>query len=146
MATEPLPINEFITDLEGQWTASNVSKPAFIEVTGANEPIRFNLNVNDHIVGRAGSPAVQETPIGNWTYGNRIYNLELEVHTLNSRQRLYDLMREIRRICHARASNLTNFQRIQFMSFTELTAEQVNLWSGTVDIQLQNYAVTLETT
>ena len=67
MATEPLPINEFITDLEGQWSASNVSKPAFIEVTGANEPIRFNLNVNDHIVGRAGSPAVQETPIGNWT-------------------------------------------------------------------------------
>tara|TARA_R100001082_G_scaffold110917_1_gene92413 strand:- start:5957 stop:6397 length:441 start_codon:yes stop_codon:yes gene_type:complete len=146
MATEPLPINEFITDLEGQWTASNVSKPAFIEVTGANEPIRFNLNVNDHIIGRAGSPAVQETPIGNWTYGNRVYNLELEVHTLNSRQRLYDLMREIRRICHARASSLTNFQRIQFMDFTELTAEQVNLWSGTVNLQLQNYAVTLETT
>ena len=145
MATEPLPINEFITDLEGQWTASNVSKPAFIEVTGANEPIRFNLNVNDHVIGRAGNPALQETPLGNWTYGNRIYNLELEVHTLNSRQRLYDLMRETRRICYARASSLSNFQRIQFMSFTELTAEQVNLWSGTISVQLQNYAVTLET-
>jgi len=32
------------------------------------------------------------------------------------------------------------------MDFTELTAEQVNLWSGTVNLQLQNYAVTLETT
>ena len=145
MATEPLPINEFITDLEGQWTASNVSKPAFIEVTGAKEPIRFNLNVNDHVIGRAGNPALQETPLGNWTYGNRIYNLELEVHTLNSRQRLYDLMREIRRICHDRKHSLTNFQRQQFTGFSEETGEQANIWTGTIDILLENNAVLLET-
>ena len=64
MPTEPLPINEFLTDLEGQWTYGNISgtsaKPAFIEVTGSGEPMRFDLNVNDHFIGRAGSPAMEE--------------------------------------------------------------------------------------
>ena len=85
MPTEPMPVNEFITDLEAQWDPSKVDsnfsnsaayKPNFIEVTGENEPLRFNLNAADAVVVRAGNPAVSETPIGNWTYGNRIYNLE----------------------------------------------------------------------
>ena len=145
MANEPLPVKDLLADFDSQWNASNVTEPEFIEVTGASEPIRFNLNRADHVIGRAGSPALREEPIGNWTYGNRFYTIELEVHTLNSRQRLYNLMQEIRRLCHARASSLTNFQRIQFMNFGELTTEQVNLWSGNITIELQNYAITLET-
>ena len=145
MANEPLPVNEILAEFDSQWNASNVTEPEFIEVTGANEPIRFDLNRADHVIGRAGNPALREEPIGNWTYGDRFYSIDLEVHTLNSRQRLYNIMQEIRRICHARASNLTNFQRIQFMNFGELTNEQVNLWSGNITIELQNYAITLET-
>ena len=149
MPTEPVPINEFLVDVENQWAYSNVAgtsaKPAFVEVTGDDEPMRFNLNVNDHFVGRAGSPALEETPIGNWKYGNRMYSLEIEVFTLTSRQRLYDLMREMRRICHARRHALTNFQRQQFVNFQELTQEQANIWAGTVSINLENNAVLLET-
>ena len=149
MPTEPVPINEFLTDVNNQWTYSNVSgtsaKPAFVQVTGSDEPMRFNLNVNDHFVGRAGSPALEETPIGNWKYGNRIYSLEIEVYTLASRQRLYDLMRELRRICHSRKHALTNFQRQQFVSFQELTQEQANVWAGTININLENNAILLET-
>ena len=149
MPTEPIPINEWITDLEDQWTYSNVSgtsaKPAFVEVTGSDEPMRFNLNVNDHFVGRAGNPALEETPIGNWKYGNRRNALEIEIYTLHGRQRLYNLMRELRRICHARKHLLTNFQRQQFMNFEEVTQEQANIWMGTVSVDLENNAVLLET-
>ena len=149
MPAEPVAVNEFLVDIEDQWTYSNVSgtsaKPAFVEVTGDDEPMRFNLNVNDHFVGRAGSPALEETPIGNWKYGNRTYSLEIEVYTLTSRQRLYDLMREMRRICHARKHSLTNFQRQQFVNFQELTQEQANVWAGTVNITLENNAILLET-
>tara|TARA_R110000824_G_scaffold80015_1_gene201555 strand:+ start:1098 stop:1547 length:450 start_codon:yes stop_codon:yes gene_type:complete len=149
MPTEPLAIKDFMTDLEGQWTYSNVSgtskKPAFIEVTGSGEPMRFDLNVNDHFIGRAGSPAMEEEPIGNWIYGNRNYNLELEVYTLSGRQRLYDLLRELRRLCHARMHSLTNFQRIRFVNFQELTQEQANVWVGTINVTLTNSAVLLET-
>ena len=54
-------------------------------------------------------------------------------------------MQEIRRICHARKHSLTNFQRQQFISFNEETSEQVNIWTGTIEIALENTAVLLET-
>ena len=142
---EVLPIVDVLADLDTQWNGSNVTEPAFIEVNGVNEPLRFDLNVGDQIVGRAGSPALDEEPIGNWKYGNRTYNIEFEVFTNINRQRLYDLMGEIRRICHARMHSLTNFQRQQFMSFQEDTSDQVNIWTGVIDIQLINNAVLLET-
>ena len=104
------------------------------------------VNVNDVVVGRPGEPAQEETPIGNWKYGNRVYNIILEVHTNQNRQRLYDLVKEIRRICHARMHSLTSFQRIQFGTFSEATQEQVNIWTGTVTIILENNAILLETT
>ena len=144
---EPLPIKDFLDELDAQWNASNVAEPKFIEVTGStNDPLRFNLNVGDVIFGRAGDPALEETPIGNWTYGNRVYNIGLEVYTRVSRQRLYDLVKEVRRICHARMHSLTNFQRIQFEAFTESTQEQVNIWTGAITIKLENNAILLETT
>tara|TARA_R110000824_G_C14761403_1_gene629849 strand:- start:95 stop:532 length:438 start_codon:yes stop_codon:yes gene_type:complete len=145
MANEPIPIDDVFTDLDSQWNASNVTKPSFIKVNAANQPIRFDLNVGDHLIGRTGSPAMEETPIGNWKYGNRTYNIEIELFTLSGRQRLFNLMQEIRRICHARIHSLTNFQRQQFTSFSEETGEQVNVWTGTVEIFLENNAVLLET-
>ena len=145
MPSEPIPIDAIMTDLDGQWNASNVTKPSLVTVNAANQPIRFDLNVGDHAIGRTGSPAFEEEPIGNRKYGNRTYNIEIELWTLTSRQRLYDLMREIRRICHARMHSLTNFQRQQFMSFSEETSEQVNMWTGSVEIRLENNAVLLET-
>lgn len=147
---EPLPTKDVLAQLEvpasnGQWNASTVVAPKLIEVTGnTNDPLRFNLNYGDVIVGRPGSPAQEETPIGNWKYGNRVYNVELEVHTNNGRQRLYDLVGEIRRICHKQMHGLSSFQRMQFDSFSEATQEQVNIWTGTVTIRLENNAILLE--
>ena len=145
MPNEPIPIDAVLAELDSQWNASNVTKPSFITVNAANEPLRFDLNVGDHVIGRTGSPAMDETPIGNWKYGNRTYNIEIELFTLDSRQRLFNLMQEIRRICHARKHSLTNFQRQQFMSFNEETGEQVNIWTGSLEITLENNAVLLET-
>ena len=145
MPTEPIPVDAIMTVLNGKWNASNVTKPSLITVNAAGEPIRFDLNVGDHLVARTGSPALEEEPIGNWKYGNRTYNIEIELFTLNGRQRLYDLMREIRRICHSRKHSLSNFQRQQFMGFSEETSEQVNIHTGSIEIQLVNNAVLLET-
>ena len=145
MADEPIPIDAIMTDLNSQWNTSNVTKPNLITVNKTNDPIRFDLNVADHLIGRTGSPSFDEQPIGNWKYGNRVYNVEIELWTLNSRQRLYNLMQEVRRLCHARMHSLTNFQRQEFMEFTEDVADQVYLWTGTIAIQLQNNAVLLDT-
>ena len=145
MADEPIPIDAIMTDLNSQWNASNVTKPTLITVNKTNEPIRYDLNRGDMLIGRTGSPSFDEQPIGNWKYGNRTYNIEMELFTLDSRQRLFNLMQEIRRICHARKHSLTNFQRQEFIDFNEEVSDQVNLWTGTLGIQLQNNGVLLDT-
>ena len=145
MADEPIPIDAVMTDLDGQWNASNVTKPSLTTVNGASQPFRFDLNVGDHIIGRTGSPAMDEEPLGNHKYGNRTYGIELELYTLTSRQRLYNLLQEVRRIMHARRHSLTNFQRQMFQGFDEEVGEQANMWTGTVTIQLENNGVLLET-
>ena len=48
-----------------------------------------DLNVNDHFIGRAGNPAMDEYPIGNWVYGNRSYNIELEIYTLKLLNKIF---------------------------------------------------------
>ena len=143
MADEPLPADDLLSQFNSQWNTSNVAKPNLVVVTGNGEPLRFDLNAGDAVVARAGT--FTETPIGNWKYGNRSYTVNLEIWTLRERQRLYNIMQEIRRICHARMHSLTNFQRIQFMSFDEMTTDTVNVWTGNSQISLENSAVLLET-
>ena len=148
---EALPANEVLNLFSTNWDVDKVKggggkAPGFVEVTGTGDPFRVDLNVNDQIVGRAGNPAMDEQPIGNYKYGNRQYIVELEIYTLVDRQRLYNIMREIRRICHDKVHSMTNFQRIRFVNFSEQTQQQVNMWVGTIGIQLENRAVLLETT
>ena len=145
MANEPMPAKEVADELNSQWNSSNVTEPNYLVVTGASEQIRYDLNRGDYIILSPGSPEVQEIPIGNHKYGDRIYAVDLELYTNNSRQRLYNLMQEVRRICHARRHSLTNFQRMVFESFSEDMDENVNVWSGSIGIELENSSVLLET-
>ena len=143
---EPVAVTDILSEINGQWNASNVAKPQIVEMNGADAPSRIDLNRGDYIIGQPGSPTMEETPLGNWQYVNRTYGVNINVQTRISRQRLYDLMREIRRICHARRHNLTNFQRLQFINFNEEVGEQLNVCNGTVSLQAINDNVLAETT
>ena len=114
-------------------------------MNGASAPTRIDLNRGDVLIGQPGSPTMEEIPLGNWKYVNRNYGVSIELSTKTSRQRLYDLMREIRRICHARRNSLTNFQLIQFISFEEEVGEELNVWNGIVEIAAVNTNVLAET-
>ena len=138
-----MPADDLLTDFNTQWDTDNVAKPNLVVVTGNGEPLRFDLNAGDALVAR--NTNFSESPIGTWQYANREYSVSLELWTLRERQRLFNVMQEVRRICHARMHSLTNFQRIQFVSFSEATTDQVNVWMGTIQIQLINDAVLMET-
>ena len=145
MADLPVPVALLKTEISGQWNTDNVAAPTFIEVNVSAQSLRYDLNVKDAILFRAGSPTIAETPIGNWVYVNRVYNVELELSTQIDRQRLYNMVQEVRRVCYARRHSMTDFQRLQFEGFNELTQNQANIWVGTVSIQLVNDAVQAST-
>lgn len=140
MANLPVPVSLLKTEVSAQWDTDNVAAPTFIEVNVSAQSLRYDLNVKDALLFRAGSPTIAEEPIGNWQYVNRIYNVELELNTQVSRQRLYNMVQEVRRICYSRRHSMSDFQRLQFEGFNEITQNQANIWSGTVSIQLVNNA------
>ena len=107
--------------------------------------MRIDLNNADYLIGAPGNPTVDETPIGNWNYVDRNYAVSIELRTKSSRQRLYDLMAEIRRICHARRHNMTNFQRLQFSVFNEISGDEINVWTGMVEVFVINTHIVAET-
>ena len=143
---EPIAVTDILSELNTQWNASNVTKPQLVELNGPEGVFRIDLNRADYIIGQPGSPTMEETPIGNWKFVDRTYSVTLSVQTRDSRQRLYNLMREIRKICHVRRHEMTNFQRLQFLNFNEDTTEQANVWTGTVSVQMVNQNVLAEIT
>ena len=143
---EPIAVTDILSELNTQWNASNVTKPQLVELNGPEGVFRIDLNRADYIIGQPGSPTMEETPIGNWKFVDRTYSVTLTVHTRDSIQRLYDLMREVRKICHVRRHEMTNFQRLQFLNFNEDTTEQANVWTGTVTVQMVNQNVLAEIT
>tara|TARA_R110000824_G_scaffold401764_1_gene615216 strand:- start:27618 stop:28049 length:432 start_codon:yes stop_codon:yes gene_type:complete len=141
---EPIPVAEFIALLNTHWSASNVTKPVLSERNNGTSE-RIDLNRGDYCIGSPGSPTLDEEPIGNWTYVNRTYTVSIELTTKVSRQRLYDLVAEVRRVCHSKLHNMTNFQRVQFSSFNESVDDALHIWQGTCDIQLTNANIIAET-
>ena len=132
--------------LSSQWIPGNVPTPQFLDVNESpDRVVRVYLNVGDYVIIRSGEPTLREQPIGTWIYGHRVTQVEIEIGTRTSRQRLYDLMAEIRRIFHSRMHLVTEYQRIQFKDFQELVSENVNVWWGKVNTELINSAVLLET-
>ena len=145
MPTEPVPVTEVLSELDTNWNASNVTKPQLVELAGTDAITRLDLNRGDYLIARPGSPTLDEVPVGNWKYINRTYNVIVELQTRVSRQRLYDLMAEVRKICHVRRHSMTNFHRLQFVNFNEEVGEQVNVWIGTIELQTVNENILAET-
>tara|TARA_R110000823_G_scaffold288449_1_gene406608 strand:+ start:1114 stop:1554 length:441 start_codon:yes stop_codon:yes gene_type:complete len=143
MADIAIPIRSYLTDLETNINPNNIGSnmPVFKEATEDNTTMYFNLTNGDHIIGKAARPSFEETPLGNWKFVNRVFNIELEVYTNKSRQQLYNLIQEIRRLAYSKRHSSSDYQRVQFQQFNELPEGKTNMWMGTIRLQLTNDAV-----
>ena len=145
---EAIPSDTIQTMLSGQWTRSNYSgtaDPTFVDVNDGTTSVRYDFRSGDLIIIAVDNPAMDERPIGTWVYGHQTTRVLVELYTSNSRQRLYDLMREVRRVCHSQMHSLTSYQRVQFVSFNELVETTQRVWIGRIIIELLNSAVLLNT-
>lgn len=141
-----IPVNDIQTMLDNGWNSQNgtLPEPNYFVVNDGTVPIRYDLNRGDYLIIKTGVPSEREDPIGTWIYANRVWPIVIEIITKNSRQRLWNLKDEVRRICHSQMHNLTNFQRIQYKNFSELVEDQQNVWHGRVDIELVSSAILME--
>lgn len=144
--TIPSEVVQHVLYEQWQTYSGVIPRPNFFDVNGEDRELRVNLQEGDYVIISTEVPALQETPIGNHTYGHRETNVQLVLYTISSRQRLWDMMREVRRIFHARRHSLSEYQKIQFNDFQEMVDEQAGLWMGRIRVSLVNNAVLLETT
>ena len=143
-SAEPTPPSDIKDLLDTQWStfSGNIPEPTFIEVNADGSALNIDIaNQGDAVIIRLDTNGYQENVIGTWYYTNRTYRVLLEIVSAVSRQRLMDLMQEIRRICYDNMHSMTNYQRIQFVNFTEQTQKEFNIWRGFVTISLVNSAI-----
>lgn len=152
-SAEPIP-TKILTDLLiDQWDAKtgsgSIPRPTIIDVNSSVETQRAareaNLERGDYILAFLDIPGEEEIPIGNWTYVNRKSRVAFEVYSAHSRQRLYDIKQEVRRIIHSNIHSVTSFQRVEYKGFTESIDQQYNVWVGRISVELVNNALTKET-
>jgi len=147
-SNEPIPSLIVKTMLDTDWETygGDIPKPSFIDpndgtIDGAP---RFDLSRGDCIVIRMAPSGEQETYRDAWEYVDRIVTMELEIHTGVSRQRLYNLKQEARRILHYNKHNMDDYQIIRYRGFNEMVNEQQRVWEGRISLSLETVGQTME--
>lgn len=143
---EVLPADDIIALFQTNWDVNaSLPLPTFIDINDGTRG-RHSLRSSDLVLVKVDSPSLEETPIGNWVYVNRTTRMLLEIWTETSRQRLWDIAGELRRIAHLFRHTMTNYQRIQWNRFEELIDTEMNAWAGRATVTLENNGVLAETT
>jgi hypothetical protein len=137
---EPIPSKVLRDFLYSYW--SLVSRPNIIEanerpVDGHTGSMRYNLAWDNHIIVRLSQRGIEEKLVHTWN--DRTYStfVDIEIRTIESRDRLWEYEEEVRRICqqyHHRMAD--DFQLSKFTDFTELTMEHKNVFMGNATLQL----------
>ena len=138
-----IPTIEIVEFLEDEWNILYVPQPLIYSQNDGKTPVRNNLTRHDIINVIPASPSQDLKPIGNWVYGSFIWRVQLHLWTVDSRERLWKLQHEIMNISFRNLHTIPNFQRITYQRFSEVSEEQVNIWHGRIDLELESKAVQL---
>jgi len=127
--------SEVLKDLlKSNWLEANVVQPEIVDVNLSTEAIgRYNFRTKDYAFILAGREGEVET-YRNVAYADNSFGIDIQIVTANSRERLYELRSEIRRIL--RVKRLTpgtpDYQLIRYLGFNEAVLEELNVWKGTI--------------
>lgn len=140
--SEFIPGKTLADFLDDNWKEGNVVKPNIIEINAPPDSfIRADLRTGDVLMVKTDVSGRAESWRGNWAFKDIADTLSIELQTKDSRQRLYDLVAEVKRICEAGMHNIDDYQAVRFLSFAEANAEEYNIWRLTAKILLQSVGI-----
>lgn len=101
---------------------------------------QMHLDRTDFIV--IGETGVVERQHGHtYEFKDADVTVPVEIHTKHSRQRLYDLMAEVRRIIYTYQRAIRPYQQLYYDRFDERSEGQHNYWQGVCTVRLTNVLV-----
>lgn len=150
---EPIPSLMIKQLLDTEWDETlqqKIPKPHIIDV---GENIRVDIKLGDSprdwIEVSLSNSGEREIWRGEWQYSDIVAEVQCKIETALSRQRLYDLMQQVRRIVRVNKHNRdflgSTFQVLRYTRFTENVAGKANTWEGTCFMQLEAAGVDQET-
>ena len=138
---ESLPSNILYSLLDDNWNASYVTKPT-IYIREEVERQRLDLSGTtsagiDILVVSLDPVGISDRQRGNWTYKDTKANVMVEIYTgfgdddfAAGQARLYNLMREIRRIVYANIHNVGPYHLLRYVGFTPKMETSFGFWEG----------------
>ena len=142
-SAEPMPAEVVKSMLDTQWATYGGSIPEPTMIV-ANDVGKVYMAA-DHLVIREDTGGETEILRNAYAYKNIKITILIDIKTNVSRQRLYDLKQEIRRIVNNQMHSLTNYHLIRYGGFAEQTETQMNMWEGQVRLTLESDGVIVAT-
>lgn len=141
MGNEPVP-SEIIRDLlREKWQDSEqVPRPGIHVLNDTTHPGQGNLSREDFLIIEMVSWDENQRGF-TYEYKDMEIPVTLEIYTKVSRQRLYNLMAEARRIIYKYNRTLRPFQLIYWDGFAEDSDGLNNNWRGTCSIRITSEGV-----
>lgn len=102
---------------------------------------RINLDEGDYLILRTSDTPESIKYRGNIAYIDKIHFMDIEVTTMEGRQRLRDLYKVLRMILLTYKHQFTGWQLIRMLSWAEMVNDAFNIWKGILKIQIENHAV-----
>jgi len=138
--SERIPPKVVKEKIEEQWNDNEgmIPIPVLVDINETEEETfaRHNLQEGDIVIFRTDTAGVRETWRDAHKYADELVAIEIVLHTMISRQRLFDLMQEIRRIVRTYKHQFGNYHEAVYLSFVEITQQQLNVWQGIIRVQL----------
>ena len=118
------------------------------QILVANDPedprVRADLNFGDVIVIRQDG-LEQLRQRYNFTYYDRIFPMQIEIYTKQSRQRMRNLGKMVRAIINDNIHSFPSYQLIRYRGQDEAIEDNLNIWRARFRFQLESNAVCVET-
>tara|TARA_R100001082_G_scaffold111219_1_gene94129 strand:- start:735 stop:1184 length:450 start_codon:yes stop_codon:yes gene_type:complete len=140
--TETIPLVKGL--LDDGWNRGNTNniKPIIQDIAeiAPERGKRLDLNKHDYVLIYE-TAHNEEAPELFYDFVTTRVNLTVDMRTIRSREHLYKMENEVRRVIHAnRKGDATNYDRLLFKVRTDLSDRTKRLWRFTFQIEVITFA------
>jgi len=144
-SAEPIVPEILQSMLQDNWQnyGGKVPLPQVVSVNVDEEDqYKYNFQGKDHVFVQVDPIGEQATARDTYRYWDIDFNTTIHLYTMSSRQRLYDLKSEIRRITIYKMHDTTTngYQLVRYKGFTELPSTQ-KVWRGIIRVAFESNRV-----
>ncbi len=145
LTIESEPLSDLKDLLNDYWEETkDFPKPQLLITNDPENAVsRLNLQDGDAIVISQGPEQIRYR--GNISYFDRVNQININIYTMEDRQKLNNLYKMVRAICFDRKHNFPSWQLIRLLSFQEMVEENLNIWRAQLSLQLENHGVAVDT-